>query len=246
MDSKNIKYIVLSIVLLILSVFGVIFIFKINPSPLSVFSSTPKTEVPTGRGFKTEPQEVEMPEINITETEASITGKLSPTSKPTIIPTKKPTPTSIPTKVPTLKPASSIPTISTFTNSENNFSINYLSNRKLYSDKEKFGDRYTFYNTLGNFAVHVTPSGTWSWINSGRNFNSNFIVAGQNTYRYDISSQTIVDIQTGSKNYTIQCVHNGRKDLKLECEEFIKSFTLTEPDPVQDLSADLESDFATE
>jgi hypothetical protein len=251
MDSKNIKYIVLTILLLILSVFGVIFIFKINSSPLSVFSSAPKTEVATGPSFKTEPQEVENPEVNTADLEES-TKELSPTSKPTskptIAPIQRSTPvptrvsTPIPTKMPTPQPTSSIPTILTFTNPANNFSIKYLSNRKVYSSTEEFGDRYTFYNNLGNFAVHVTRTGTWCWTNSGRTFTSDLTIAGLNTYRYDISSQTIVDIQAGSRNYTLQCVHNGRKALKVECEEFIKSFTFLKPDPAQSSPTDSPTD----
>lgn len=257
MDSKNIKYIVLTILLLILSIFGVIFIFKINPSPFSVFSSTPKTKVASGPSFKTEPQEVENPEIEssqveVSPTEAPVTVEPSVTPKPTIVPIERSTPapsrvpTPIPTKAPTPEPTSSIPTVMTFTNTANNFSINYLSNRKLYSSTEEFGDRYTFYNSLGNFAVHVSRSGTWCWTNSGRTFSSDLIVAGQNTYRYDIYSQTIVDIQSGSRNYTIQCVHNGRRALKVECEEFINSFAFLKPDPVQESSADSEPDDVTE
>lgn len=238
MDSKNIKYIVLTILLLILSIFGVIFIFKINPSPLSVFSSTPKTEVASGPSFKTEPQEIKTPEIEVSIIEASVTSKLSPTLKPTIVPIQRSTPT--PTKIPTPKSVS-YSDASTFTNTENNFSIKYLSNRKVYPSKEEFGNRYTFYNTLGNFAVHVTQSGTWSWTNTGRNFSSDFPIAGQNTYRYDISTQTIVDIQSETKNYTLQCVHNGLTSLKSECEEFIKSFTFLQPDPIQDSKTDSES-----
>lgn len=244
MDSKNIKYIVLTILLLILSVFGIIFIFKINPSPLSVFLSTPKTEVATGPSFKTESpeiknQEIEIPEIETPSTEASVTGKLSPTLKPTIVPIQRSTPTPtktptlIPTKMPTPEPTSSIPTILTFTNPANNFSIKYLSNRKVYPSTEDFGDRYTFYNTLGNFAVHVTRSGTWCWTNPGRTFSSDLTIAGQNTYRYDTTTQTIIDFQSGTKNYTLQCVHNGRNTLKVECEEFIKSFEFLQPDPIQ-------------
>lgn len=257
MDSKNIKYIVLTILLLILSVFGVISIFKINPSPLSVFSSsispTPSpSPIPTP---EIEVQEVDIPVVETPQVEdqvIEITPEVSITIKPTIVPTKKPTPTPTsiptprPTKAPTPQPTSSIPTVLTFTNPSNNFSINYLSNRKVYSGIEDFGDRYTFSNTLGNFAVHVTRSGTWTWINPNRTFSSSLTVAGKSTYRYDIATQTIVDLQTATKNYTIQCVHNGRNALKVECEEFIKSFTFLQPETQSTTQAETQSESQAE
>ncbi len=252
MDSKNIKYIVLTIILLILSVFGIISIFKINPSPLSLLFPT-ETPIIETKTLETKTVEIETPEVETQVVE--ITPEASPTSKitpkPTAKPTKKLTPT--PTKKPTLIPTpeeeaiddeesteeisndetiteneatSSVPTQLIFSNSNDSFSINYLSNRKVYSGKEPCGNRHTFYSLLGNFAVHIAPSGSWCWTNSSRNFSPNLIVAGQNTYRYDIATQTIVDLQSSDKNYTIQCVHGGKQSLKDECEEFIQSFQL--------------------
>jgi hypothetical protein len=161
----------------------------------------------------------------------TITPTATPSAKITITPTATPS-TKIKTTItltftPTLNP---IPTatssILNFKSTTDGFSISYNSGRKLYQDTESSGNRYTFYSSAGNFAVHVTKSGTWAWTNPDRNFNSELIVSGQNTYRYDISTQTIVDLQSSTKNYTIQCVHNDKETLKTECEEFIKSFQL--------------------
>ena len=232
MESKNTKYLVLTIILLILSGFGIFLIFKINNSPVST-QIKPKIQDLTSEISITP---TTTPIVTVTPI-ATITGKIaspSPAKKPTITPTATPTakltitPTIKLTPTPTLISSSSasLPTLATFKNIEDNFSINYLSFRKLYQDKESSGNRYTFYSSSGNFAVHVAPSGSWAWTNSDRNFSPGFLVSGQNTYRYDITSQTIVDLQSSDKNYTIQCVHNGKESLKTECENFIKSFQL--------------------
>jgi hypothetical protein len=218
MDSKNTKYLILTIILLILSAFGVFLVFKINNAPLSLFLPAQEIAViPTPILEEILPSEI--PEISITPIAspyptATPTAKLTPTIKPTI------TPTVIPS------PVSSSSAQLNFSSSEDAFSVVYNSLRKLYQDKETTGNRYTFYSISGNFAVHVAPSGTWSWTNTDRNFSSAFIVSGQNTYRYEIATQTIVDLQSGTKNYTIQCVHNGKESLKTECETFINSFKL--------------------
>lgn len=226
MDSKNIKYIVLTIILLILSVFGVFLIFKINSSPLSLFLSTSET-TPTDTQVSEEIVPTSAPTIEITP--EAVTGKLalpSPTKKPTITPSPTATPTAkiTPTAIPTI--TGTQPKQSTFNSTEDSFSVSYSPTRKLYQDKESTGNRYTFYLAAVNFAIHVSPSGTWSWTNSARNFTSTFTVAGKNTFRYDIATQTIVDLQSSTKNYTLQCVHNGSDSLKAECETFLKSFQL--------------------
>jgi hypothetical protein len=227
MDSKNIKYLVLTIILLILSAIGVFLISKISSSPTSTQITDVITPTPTNIITPTD-----TPIITSTPI-ASVTGKIasaSPTKKPTITPTPTATPTAkltpTPTIIPTATPTSTTPSQLTFKSDKDGFSVTYNSSRKLYQDTETSGNRYTFYSTSGNFAVHVSPSGTWSWTNPDRNFSSSFIVSGQNTYRYDISTQTIVDLQSSSKNYTIQCIHNGNATLKAECETFLKSFQL--------------------
>ena len=225
MDSKNIKYLILSIILLILSGFSVFLVFKINNSPLDLLlSSTPTPEI-------TPTPEVIIPTatpiIEITP-EATITPKKSPIT-PT--PTKKLTPTptakitATPTPITLVTPTTSV-NQSTFTSTEDSFLVNYSKSRKLYQDKESSGNRYTFYLSSGNFAIHVSPSGIWSWTISNRVFSSNYTVSGQNTFRYDIATQTIVDLQSATKNYTLQCVHNGNATLKAECETFLQSFKL--------------------
>jgi len=229
MDSKNTKLLISSITLLILSGLGVFFIFKINNSPKTIDLIATPTSIPT-----------QIPTIAITPTATSAAEiSITPTSTPsakiiTITPTATPstkikiTPTIITTPVltPIISPTISTPIILNYKSENDGFSVDYSSGRKFYQDVESTGNRYTFYNSNGNFAIHVSPSGTWSWTNSDRNFSQAFIVSGQNTYRYDISTQTIVDLQSSSKNYTIQCIHNGNVTLKTECEEFIKSFQL--------------------
>ena len=217
MDPKNMKFLIPSIVLLILSGLGIFFIFKINKSAQNTNSIPTPISIPT-------PQ----PTITIIPTITPIaTSSAKITITPTATPSTKIKTTITPTFTPTLTP---IPTIASgilnFKSTTDGFSISYNSGRKLYQDTESSGNRYTFYSSAGNFAVHVTKSGIWSWTNPDRNFSSAFIVSGQNTYRYDISTQTIIDLQSSTKNYTIQCVHNGKETLKTECEEFIKSFTL--------------------
>lgn len=225
MDSKNIRYLILTIILLILSGFGLFLIFKINnpsvPTQITEVIPTPTEIIPTN-----------IPTISVTPI-ATVTGKIassSPTKKPTITPTPTATPTAklTPTTKPTITPtpvASASGQI-TYRSTQDSFSIVYNSSRKLYQDTETSGNRYTFASSLGNFAVHVAPSGTWAWTNTNRNFSNALLVSGQNTFRYDISTQTIVDLQSSTKNYTIQCVHNGNATLRAECETFIRSFQL--------------------
>ncbi|MDD4785176.1 MAG: hypothetical protein PHH12_01855 [Candidatus Shapirobacteria bacterium] len=210
MDSKNIKYLILTIILLILSVFGIFLIFKINPLPLNLIIPADNDEI------------TDIIPTPILESNKPIESIPTETSKLSITPTLsiKPTSTIIPT------PTATSSALSLFKSTDDSFSVNYSSSRKLYQDKETTGNRYTFYSSLGNFAVHVAPSGTWSWSNTNRSFSSDFIVSGQNTFRYEINTQTIVDLQSSTKNYTLQCIHNGNESLKTECESFFKSFQL--------------------
>jgi len=220
MDSKNIKYLILTIILLILSIFGTFLIFKINSSPLSLFYSSSKNNSDYNQKNLLTPEEIIPTVTSIIE----ITPVASPSVEPTI--TKNPIATSTPTPVSTIIPTPIATSSSSilFKSIKDNFSINYDNSRKVYEDKQTMGNRYTFYNPLGNFAVHVSPSGSWSWINSNRVFSSDFVVSGQNTFKYEINTQTIVDLQSNDKNYTLQCIHNGKESLKNECESFIKSF----------------------
>lgn len=247
MKTKNSAYLVLTIIFVILSAIGGYFLYQItNRNKTSSVVEPETTPIPTQIPTET-------PIITITPiaTESSIASsstkiKSTPTPKITISPvcTPPPCPTGgklncpsdkqcpggcgvvcvKPTLTPT--PVESTPTLTTYTSTEDGFSIDYLSSRKVYPDTENSGRRYTFYLYGANFAVHVGLNDQWSWTTPNRNFSGDFLVSGQNTYRYDISTQTIVDISYNGKNYTIQCVHNGKESLKTECEEFISSFQL--------------------
>ena len=228
MKTKNSLYLVLTIIFVILSVIGGYFLYQVvnqrQNSPLTTNSET--TPIPTN-----------IPTITLTPiattspiASSSVKSKLTPTPTPTkkiASPTAtiKPTSTLKPTATPkNSEPVESTPTLTSYESTEDGFSIDYLSSRKVYPDSESSGRRYTFYLASGNFAVHVGLDDQWAWTTSDRNFSGDFLVAGQNTYRYDISTQTIIDLQYNDKNYTIQCVHNGKESLKTECEEFISSF----------------------
>lgn len=237
METKNSTYLILAIILLILSAIGVYFLFfqfqnlQQSPQSSSYNSNTvPKiemipTDIPDGG------ETIITPEIS--ESTISAQATISPvatnsTTKTT--PTTKPTATVIPTKITPTK--SVLPTSSAteeflnYSSSSDGFSVSYSSARKLVQDTEATGNRYTFTSSLGNFAVHVSPAATWAWMHSNRQFSQNFTVSGQPTFRYDINFQTIVDLKSSDKNYTIQCVHNGHDSLKAECETFLASFRL--------------------
>ena len=219
METKNSTYLILSIILLILSVIGGYFLlqnFQATNQTTYTTQSTPKIElIPTDIVDN-------QPTIIPTVTTSSAVAKVSLT--PTKIPTQKITPTPIPTK--SASASSSPNTLEIYSNSTDDFSVSYSPLRKFIQDTETSGNRYTFSSSLGNFAVHVSSSGTWSWIHPGRQFNTDLTVSGQPTFRYDIAAQTIVDLQSNTKNYTIQCVHNGVASVKEECETFISSFKL--------------------
>lgn len=239
MDSKNTKYLIFTVILLILSVIGVFVMFQINSSPLSLFLGTNTNTVSTITTPTSTPTIKITPTLvasasasaNIsTSSAAKVTITLTPTATPTAKVTITPTPTSIPTVTPTSIPTAT-PTplasgLTTYKSTTDGFSIQHSTSRKVYQDTESTGSRYTFYSSLGNFAVHVAPSGTWAWTNPDRTFSYVFSLSGKSTYRYDIATQTIVDLQSDTKNYTIQCVHNGKTELKTECEAFINSFQL--------------------
>jgi hypothetical protein len=225
-------YVTLTFVLIVLSVVGLVLLYQIIKTRNTIVVED-QTVVPTSIPAETESEDL-TPTIVVSPT-ASVTAKLSPTLKPTSTSTSTATPKLSPTLAPTQIPTvTSTPTPSispstgllNYSNETDKFSVDYSSNRKVYADKESSGDRFTFTNILGNFAIHVGLNGKWAWINSDRNFTGNYLVAGQHTFKYEISSQTIVDLQYDNKNYTLQCIHNGRVDLKTECEQFLKSFKL--------------------
>jgi len=232
METKNSTYLILSIVLLILSIFGGYFLFQNfkNTTKTSYNSTTvPKIELIPTDSPETE-QITAIPTI-----ESSSSAKI--TSLPATSSTTKISPTKIPTKIPTktITPTKSATSSSTslkdYSNSADGFSVSYSSFRAFTQDTETSGNRYTFSyfvskNESYNFAIHVSPSGSWAWTHSNRQFSTGFTVSDQPTFRYDIATQTIVDLQSSDKNYTIQCVHNGKESLKAECEAFLASFKL--------------------
>jgi len=240
MPTKNSTYIVLGIILLILTGIGGYFLFQVyqanNNQTTYTSQTTPKIElIPTDS-----PDEEEIETITPSDTTASATtitpvasvsGKVTPTTIKSV--------TSTPTKTPTAVPTASSSNLTTYSSAQDKFSVEYSSTRKVYQDTESSlydsdgnlstsstGTRYTFYLSTGNFAVHVTSGDLWSWKNTNRQFDSNSLVAGKPSFRYDIAAQTIVDFQSDDKNYTIQCVHNGIASLKTECETFISSIKL--------------------
>lgn len=227
MSTKNSTYLILGLFLLILSVIGGYFLFQVyqtNQQNIYTSETTPKIEL-----LPTDSPDEETDTITPASTSASIitpiasiSGKVTPTTTKNTI-----TPTKIPVLTPTTTPTSTSSSgIETFTSDQDGFSVDYSTSRKLYQDTESSGNRYTFYLSSGNFAVHVGLNGQWSWTHPDRQFDDNSLIAGQPSFRYDIAAQTIVDIQSNSKNYTIQCVHNGNATLKTECETFISSFKL--------------------
>ncbi|MDD4938101.1 MAG: hypothetical protein PHX34_03775 [Candidatus Shapirobacteria bacterium] len=221
MKTKNSAYLVLTVILVILSVIGGYFLFKtINGQrdPLSTSQASKIELIPTDSLDSEDLISSNSGQVIESTPIASLTSKVKIT--PTITPTKA----IISTITPTTSSNSS--TSLTYSSSSDKFSIDYSPTRKLYQDTESSGNRYTFYLSSGNFAVHIGLDNQWAWSNSDREFTDDFFVADQPTFRYDTSTQTIVDIQTEDRNYTIQCVHNGQESLKTECEKFIKSFKL--------------------
>lgn len=217
MKNKNSTYLVLTIILVILSTIGGYFLFKIyQENNIANYSSSsiPKIElIPT--------DSVQPPEQDASTSSTVIT----PTITTTIIATATATPKLIPTTIPT-KPVINTKDAKTYQSEEDGFSVAYNNLRQVHQDTEPSGNRYTFINKAGNFAVHVSPSDKWSWTHPDRQFTTTLLVSGQKTFRYDINAQTIVDLQSSSKNYTLQCIHNGLDSLKTECEAFISSFKL--------------------
>lgn len=241
METKNSTYLILTIILVILSAIGGYFLFQTYQTQNTVaYNSTtiPKIELIPTDSPQDEPKIPETSTSSATITpvatstaKTTITPtktKTTTTTTPTPTPTKTITPTKIITKTPTASPTSSVVSSSTldYSSATDGFSVAYSAKRKLYQDTESSGNRYTFSSTSGNFAIHVSSSGIWSWVHPDRQFSQSFLIADQPTFRYDIAAQTIVDVQSSDKNYTLQCVHNGVASLKTECEAFMSSFKL--------------------
>jgi hypothetical protein len=189
---KN-SYLVLTVILVILSLVGAIFLVKNKPQI--------ETQI--------------------------VDEQVLPTDIPVLIPTEVVEPTIVASASPTLKPTATssattpvpTPAFQTFSSSQDKFSVIYNSSRKLYQDTESSGNRYTFYLSTGNIALHVGTQ--WSWTHPDRALNPTFI--------YETATQKIVDMESNGLKYTIQCVHNGLSSLKTECDQFIADFKTLSP-----------------
>lgn len=125
----------------------------------------------------------------------------------------------------TITPIIATPSIKLFESFESindGFLVEYDSKRKLLTENEESGKRYIFSNPLGNITVHAGKS--WSWIVSDRIFTDKELVGEEKSYVYEITNQKVVDVEKGEMKYTIQCVHNTKKELKAECEKFLEAF----------------------
>ena len=219
MENKNSLYLVLTIILIILSAIGGYFLFNIyNQRSSSDYTSstTPKIElIPT--------DSVQ----NITDQDSSVSSEIiTPTvTKTNPIASATATPKVVLTPSPSISPTTSKDVV-LYENKEDGFSVSHTNQRLVHKDSELSGNRYTFVNKAGNFAVHVSPTGKWSWTHPDRQFTTTLLVSGQKTFRYDITTQTIIDLQSDSKNYTLQCIHNGLESLKTECDQFVSSFKI--------------------
>jgi len=216
MKTKSTHFLILSIVLVILSIIAAIFLFSILKSRQEALSQPLATEkinlIPTD----TPPLIDDLEDDDLFDSPTS-----TPTPSPSPKPTKIPTPTSTPTPIPT-----STSSTKSFTDSQDLCSLTYDNSRTLYQDTTASAKRYTFYLPTSSFALHIADSDTWSWTHPNRQFTNNFTIDGNSTFRYDIDTQSIVDIQGDSNNFTLQCIHNGDDDLKTECEQFLQSFKL--------------------
>lgn len=188
------KYIFGSIFLIILAIGGIVWL-----------SQEKKVE--------TEVVEQESEEISATPTE--IIEEIKETNKTTgtvtIVPTKK-----------VVTPTTEVKKIESFKSETDLFEVLYSGKRKLYQDNEGSGRRYTFYDYNGNITVHVGAN--WSWVYPERVYDDKLLVDGQKTFIYEISNQKIIDFEKNNKKYTIQCVHNGKTEIKNECQKFVEDF----------------------
>lgn len=124
-----------------------------------------------------------------------------------------------------LSPTPSTPYLKTFSSSDLNFKIDYLSTRQLFQDDSSVASRFVFVHPDGNFVVHVGFN-DYTWTHSGRVFSDELILVDKQTFVFDTTSQKVVDLKTDDGYYyTLQCVHNGKQDLIDECQDFINSFS---------------------
>lgn len=206
---RNSSYLILSITFIVLSLAGIFLFFQMRqPKPEVVSTPTPTPEFPTD--IPTDiPVDIPTDTPLINQPTPTLTAKASPTVTPTLPPSASPTPT---------------PLVLNFQSDTDKFSVVYQSSRQLYQDTESSGNRYTFYRSDSTITVHAGSS--WSWSHPGRTFTSDLLVANQPTFRYDVTAQTIVDLQKDNLLYTIQCYHHAKESVKSECDSFLSSFKL--------------------
>ncbi|MBP6891365.1 hypothetical protein KBB92_00300 [Candidatus Shapirobacteria bacterium] len=109
-----------------------------------------------------------------------------------------------------------------YANPEYNFFVTYNNKRKLYPEKETSGERFNFYSNEGSITVHAGEK--WSWEYPLRDFTNTILVDGVNSFVYEIEKQKLVDFENGKFKYTIQCIHNAKKELIEECNKFVTNF----------------------
>lgn len=200
------SYIILAVVFIILSIIGFIVFIQIRERQTK---SAPTVMPITGT-----PRYDNKP----TQTPAAKPSLAVASPTPTIsIVNASPTPT---VPIDTISPTPT-PEFTSFSSASEKFSLTHKTSRTVYTDKEGTGTRYTFYNPNHNFAVHVGAD--WSWLHPGRQFTTTFTLDSQPTFRYDIDSQTIVDVKYGNFLYTFQCIHQGLASYKAECTSFLNS-----------------------
>jgi hypothetical protein len=203
---------------------GLPFLTDLFPSAAPLPAPRP-TSVPTVLPTPTEveispvatPTEI-LPSVVPSSATVSPTLKPSPTLKITLSPSPKAT--TVPSALPTPTPS-----IVIYKNTSDNFTVAYSSSRKLYEDTENGGvNRYTFYRSDSSFAIHIGPA--WSWLHPGRKFDSNVLVAGFPSFKYESSGQTLIDLNVPNLKITLQCIHRDSASIKSECQQFTDSFTL--------------------
>jgi hypothetical protein len=128
-----------------------------------------------------------------------------------------------PTVIPSPTPPQ--PYSKSFTSTDFNFKIDYMSTRQLFQDSSSVMNRFVFVNPEGNFVIHVGTK-DYDWTHSNRTFTNTPTLAGKQTFVFDTTSQKVIDLKTDNGFfYTLQCVHNGSDELVSECQDFVQSFS---------------------
>ncbi len=204
---RQTSYLLLSVILIIFSAAGVGALLFLNSQKPVPTVSAPVSPSPAPISTP-----VSVP-TSVESSASTITAAKKPSPSPLVSPSVSSTPSASPS-----------PTVLNFTSDEDKFSVAYQSSRRLYQDTESVGNRYTFYSSSGNIAVHVGSS--WSWTYPDRQFTSSLTISTHPTFVYNITTQKIVDFQVGDRYYTIQCVHHNLDALKTECDQFISDFKI--------------------